>query len=557
MSGTAGAPRDVGVAVEASPPRATTLPELLDDCAETAPSAAALVAGDTRLTYADLAARSHSAARALRECGVAAEDVVAVMVPNVAEWLPTAFGALRCGARVDAFNTWAKSYDLDFLLRSSGASVLVMVDRVRTTDLIDQLRTLVPEIDAPGPLVSERFPRLRHVLVIGEDRPDGTGSWHALTAAHADGDPVVEPPQRGQRAAYVLYTSGSTSTPKAVPLCHRDLVVNAFHIGERLGLGEHDRVWLGSPLFWSYGCANAALAAMTHRACLVLQEQFGPREAVQLMESERVTAAYLLPAMIDALVTTVPERVRAITSLRTGATIGRPDTVERAATELGIGEICNIYGSTETYGNCCVTDHRLPLEVRTVSQGAPLPGVEVRMVDELTGAVLPAGEAGEAQVRGRITPGYLGDDAANAAAFTEDGWFRTGDRLRLNPDGTVSFVDRTTDMIKTSGINVSPLEVESFLVGHPDVREVLVVGAPHPAKDEVVIAFVIPRRSDLTRDEIVDYCRRNIAGYKVPWQVAFVDELPRTDTGKIARRLLRPQAATLVEHALSAEGAAP
>jgi fatty-acyl-CoA synthase len=536
-------------------PRASTLPQLLDDCAAAAPSAEALVAGTTRLTYAELADRSHAAARALRGVGIADDDVIAVMVPNIAEWLPTAFGALRCGARVDAFNTWAKAYDLDFLLRSSGASVLVMVDRVRNTDLIDQLRTLVPEIDATGPLSSARFPALRHVLVIGDDRPPGTGSWAALTAEHADGEPVPAPTNRGQRAAYVLYTSGSTSTPKAVPLCHRDLVVNAFHIGERLGLGDNDRVWLGSPLFWSYGCANAALATMTHRACLVLQEHFTPVEAAELMERERVTAAYLLPAMIDALATSAAERIRAIDSLRTGATIGRPDTVERAAIELGITAICNIYGSTETYGNCCVTDHRLPLYVRTTSQGTPLPGVEIRMVDEQTGAVVPIGEAGEAQVRGRTTPGYLGNDAANDAAFTDDGWFRTGDRLRFNADGTISFVDRTTDMIKTSGINVSPLEVESFLAGHPGVQEVLVVGAPHPSKDEVVIAFVVPRRPDLTPDDVIEYCRENIAGYMVPWLVAFVDELPRTDTGKITRRLLKPEAATLVEHALSADRA--
>jgi fatty-acyl-CoA synthase len=177
------------------------------------------------------------------------------------------------------------------------------------------------------------------------------------------------------------------------------------------------------------------------------------------------------------------------------------------------------------------------------------------MVDEETAAVVPVGEAGEAQVRGRITPGYLGDAAANEAAFTDDGWFRTGDRLRLNPDGTVSFVDRTTDMIKTSGINVSPAEVESFLAGHPDVREVLVVGAPHPSRDEVAIAFVIPRRPDLAPEEVIRYCKENIAGYKVPWRVVFVAELPRTDTGKIARRLLKPDATALVQNALAVEEA--
>ncbi|MFR9805021.1 class I adenylate-forming enzyme family protein [Pseudonocardia sp. RS010] len=540
--------------MSATPPAADTLPALLDLVTAADPAADALVAGAQRWSYGELADRSHAAARALGALGVGADDVVGLMVPNIAEWLPIAFGALRRGARVDAFHTWAKAYDLDFLLRSSGASVLVLAGRVRGADLLGQVRELVPEIDAAGPLRSARFPRLRHVVVLDAEAPSDL-SWADLVARHADGAPVVEPAGRAERPAYVLYTSGSTSAPKAVPLLHRDLIVNAFHIGERLGLGPADRVWLGSPLFWSYGCANSALATLTHGACLVLQEEFSPEAAVTLMEKEAVTAAYLLPAMVDALANGHAERMRSLTALRTGATIGRPDTVERAAVELGIAEICNIYGSTETYGNCAVTDHRSPLAVRMATQGPPLPGVEIRIVDEETGAPLPAGQPGEGQVRGRITPGYLDNPEADAAAFTPDGWYRTGDRLVLDDDGAVAFVDRTTDMIKTSGINVSPAEVESFLAENPDVREVLVVGAPHPSRDEVAVAFVIPRSAEVTADRIRDWAKGRIAGYKVPWLVTLVDELPRTGTGKIARRLLRPDAATLVESALVDGGA--
>jgi fatty-acyl-CoA synthase len=219
--------------------------------------------------------------------------------------------------------------------------------------------------------------------------------------------------------------------------------------------------------------------------------------------------------------------------------------IDRAVADLGIDGICNIYGSTETYGNCCVTDHRTPLERRRLTQGRPLPGVEVRIVDA-DGRVLPPGEPGEAQVRGRLTPGYLNDDAANAAAFTADGWYRTGDRLMLDDDGAVAFVDRTGDMIKTSGINVSPAEVEGFLADHPGVREVLVVGAPHPSRDEVVVAFVVPADPGLTAADLVAHAKRNIAGFKVPWLVTLVDDLPRTGTGKLTRRALRERAAELV-----------
>ncbi|WP_063712874.1 class I adenylate-forming enzyme family protein [Sciscionella marina] len=538
-------PGDVHGVPVPCPPSEPTIPRLIDAFAASTPGQEAVVTGTERFTYAGLAGRTHAAARALASLGVDEGSVVGLMAPNLAEWIPVAVGAMRCGARVDAFHTWAKAYDLDFLLRSSAASVLVLAGRVGSTDLLRELRVLVPELDHPGPLHSDRFPALRHVVVIG-DAIDRMGSWARLVADHAEGGPVIEPADRETAPAFVLYTSGSTSKPKAVPLCHRDLVVNGFHIGERMGLDAVDRIWLGSPLFWSYGCANALMATLTHGASLILQEHFTPGDAAELLAGEQVTAAYLLPTMIDALASKVADRVRAVTSLRTGLTIGRPDAVDKAAERLGIAEICNIYGSTETYGNCCVTDHRTPLERRRVTQGRPLPGVEIRIVDEETGAVLPSEQPGEAQVRGRLTPGYLGDAAATAAAFTADGWFRTGDRLVLHADGTVEFVDRTGDMIKTSGINVSPAEVESFLSGHHGVAETLVVGTPHPTKDEVVIAFVVPANDAVTEEDLIRYCKENIAGYKVPWLVTLVDDLPRTGTGKLLRRGLRNRAAGLV-----------
>jgi fatty-acyl-CoA synthase len=538
-------------------PAALTVPDLLRDCAAITPDGEALVAGTSRLSYAQLQRQVDDAHRALAGIGVVEDDVVALLAPNIAEWIAVSFGALACGARVDAFNTWVKAYDIDYLLGSSSASVLVLVDRVRSSNLLAELRTLLPELwqAEPGQWHSDVFPALRHVVVIGEEIPLGALSWSELASRPYDSPPLPDLTRRAESPAFVLYTSGSTKNPKAVPLCHRDLILNGFYIGERMGLTAEDRVWFGSPLFWSFGCANALMATMTHRACFVLQEQFEPDAAAELMAAERVTAAYLLPAMVDALAKGPAERVREIDSLRTGLTIGRPEEVEQAVVQLGVTEMCNVYGSTETYGNCCVTDHRMPLETRLVTQGEPLVGVEVRVADQNTGALLPSGEAGELQVRGRLMPGYLNDDEANASAFTEDGWFRTGDRMIVNADGTVSFVGRITDMIKTSGINVSPAEVESFLSGHPDIAETVVLGARHPHRDEVVVAFVVARTDGLTAADVIAYCKQRIAGYKVPWAVSIVPALPKTGTGKLVRRTLRDAAAELVEDKLK-EGAA-
>jgi fatty-acyl-CoA synthase len=525
-------------------PESPTLPALIRDIAAEAPEAPALVAGEVRWSYADLNLAARRAAAVLSGLGVGRDESIGLLATNTAIWPAVALGAMRVGARVDAFNTWVKAWDLEHLLRASGCHVLVMVSRVRVANMLAELRELLPELwsAAPGEWRSERFPALRHVIIIGDGAPRGAHRWDALAAAAElpDQDRIGADPNQ---AAYVMYTSGSTRYPKAVPLRHRDLIVNGFHIGERMGLTATDRVWLTSPLFWSFGGANALMATFTHGACLVLQEQFAAEEAVRLLAAERCTAAYLLPSIVDALAC-VADQVRQVTGLRTGITIGRPDEVRRVVEELGIPEICNVYGSTETYGNCCVTPHDAPLELRSTTQGPPLPGVELRVVAS-DGRVLGAGQLGELQVRGRVMPGYLEAADATAEIMTADGWFRTGDQARIRPDGAVQFAARLTDMIKTSGINVAPAEVESYLSGHPAVTDAAVVGAPHPTRGEVLVAFV-STRGDIDGNELRQYCRDGIAGYKVPWDIVVVPELPRTGTGKLTRRALAELAAERV-----------
>lgn len=540
-------------------PVSRTLPGLLDEITSRTPQAPALVAGHDRLTYANLADRARGAARALSLLGVERGSRVALLATNTAGWHEVAFGALRRGARVDAFNTWVRAYDLQHMLEASAAEVLIMVPAVGSTDLLAELRTVVPELwdCAPGQLRSATYPRLRHVVVLGDDNlPSGAESWTALLAATTSSGPhsktsgvadVDNDLSDPGDIAMVLYTSGSTLYPKAVPLVHSTMIENGFGIGERMGMCEHDRVWLGSPLFWSFGIANAAVATMSHGACLVLQERFSPQEAAVLMRTEGCTVAYLLPSIADALAVEVGPAVRSLDSLRTGLTIGRPDEVRRIVEELGIVGICNVYGSTETYGNCCVTPHSLPLEDRLVTQGEPLPGVELRIVDANSGTAVPVGEPGEIQVRGHVMPGYIGDPSTTVAVMTEDGWFRTGDTGLLRQDGRLQFLARHTDMIKTSGINVSPAEVESFLSQHPSVDDVAVVGAPHATKGEVVVAFVSTHDPDLSGNDVINFCKGAVASYKIPVAVVVVSDLPRTRTGKLARKQLLSQAKSALD----------
>ena len=541
-----------------TPPDCSSLPELLDYQAQLRPDAPALVAGTSRLSYRELADRAQLFAAALQRLGVKADTRVALLAPNIEEWMVAAFGALRLGVQLDTFNTWVRSWDLQHLLEAANTEVLITVPTVRSTDMLGELRQLVPELWSaqPGNLSSERFPALKHVIVIGDetgetDFPLAAQEFNELMREARDSS-IPANQAAAMSTGLVLYTSGTTQYPKAVPLKHRYLIENGYAIGTRMGLSSDDRVWLNSPLFWSFGGANAAMATMTNGACLVLQEHFTPEGAAELLAAEQCTAAYLLPSIIIALAEEVGPRIRAIDSLRTGVVIGRPEEVRRAVVDLGIPEICNVYGSTEVYGNCCVTPHTMPMEDRLISQGPPLQGIELRVVDMATDLAVPPGTPGELQVRGRVMDGYLGNPEATRDAVTEDGWYRTGDTGIVRSDGAVQFLSRHTDMIKTSGINVSPSEVEGFIESHPAVEEVAVVGAPHPSRGEVPVAFVVLRSgSVVSGQDIKDYCKSSMAGFKVPWAVEIVDQLPHTSTGKMMRKDLGEPAAAVVNSLLN------
>jgi fatty-acyl-CoA synthase len=520
-----------------TPPAPGTVPGLVDSLASTAGDRLAVISADERVTYASLAERSMRAAAALRDLGVGPGDSVALLAPNSAEWLAIAIGVFRRGATLHAFNTWVRPAELDYLVRAAAAMTFITVDAFANSDFVEMTADLIPELRThAGARGSSQHPELRHVVVLGDTQGlPGVRSWADIVTAASDeveadlGDPLAAP--------VVVYTSGSTRAPKAVPLVQRDMIDNGFAIGERMRLGQDARVWLASPLFWSYGIANATMATFTHGGTLVVQDRFDPRAAVEMLAREKCTAAYLLPTMVDALCQQAGAEMRALEHLRTGLTIGRTDEVQRVADELGVEGICNIYGLTEVYGNCCVTDTTDPLDVRVASQGEPLPGVELRIVDD-GGRVLPRGEAGQIEVRGRVMPGYLpAPDEEIPSPFTTDGWFRTGDSGLLRDDDRLQFVGRHSELIKTAGINVSPAEIEATLRTYPGVLEAAVVGMPDPARGEVPVAFLVTT-DPVDEADVVRHCREVLSSYKVPKRICRIEALPQTPTGKVARKSL-------------------
>jgi fatty-acyl-CoA synthase len=528
-------------------PYSRTLADLAFEQAERYGSYSAAISGEQVVSYTDLCQRAARIAASLRDLGVARGDRIGLLVNNRPEWLEAFLGTVIAGGVAVAFSTWSTTDELDWLMQDSAVRILITLDRFGESDFVAALRGLVPEAATADRCRSSRYPALRDVVLLGDSAAPGFTRYDALKSM----SPMARPaPGAGPTAAddaIIIYTSGSSSRPKAVPLSHGGIIENGFNIGERQGYQPTDRVLLAPPLFWSYGSANAMSATLTHGAALVLQGRFEPGEAIDLIERHRCTALYTLPAITSAIISHPSFRPVRVSSLRTGLTIGAPQDVIAAATVLGASKICNVYGQTESYGNCCVTPHDWPLERRAACQGPPLPGVEIRIVDAESGAELPHGEEGMIEVRGHVMRGYTGSSAAQtAAALTADGFFRTGDMGSLLPDGAISFSGRVTEMIKKSGINISPAEVEDVLMRHATVALAGVVGVPDATQGELLAAFVVPKPGATLRpDELVAHCRTLASRYKVPDFIEVRDSLPVTVTGKLMRRELKQIAASL------------
>lgn len=517
-------------------PLARTVAGLLNEMAERFPDREALVDATRRYTYRELNDASDVVARGLYAHGVRPGDHVAILMGNVAEWLIVDFAIAKLGATMVSVNTWVSKRELHYLLEHSDTKVLITQPRFLNIDYVGMLESLRAENAWPKALGT--------VICLGEG-PEWVVPYSVLLQSTPESvaAPVreltnaVDP----QGIACILYTSGSTSRPKGVPLQHFALIENMWSIGERQRLTEEDRLWLAVSLFWGLGCENALFALMTHGGCMVLQESFEPGEALRLLEEERCTVYYGTPNMTLALLEH-PERPRRdLSALRTGVTIGTPEQLQMAM-DLGAHAICNVYGMTETYANSSVIDAEESAFRRTTSVGPALPGNELKIVDPESGRVMPVGEPGEIRVRGYVTQGYYKDPEKTAESFDEDGFFLTGDLGYLDEDGHLHFRGRHKEMIKTGGINVAPVEVEEVLSAHPDIAQAYVVGLPDAERDEIVAAVIVVNDGSKVPelDDLHGFCRERMAAYKVPRRYRFAEdaELPLTSTRKLQKSRL-------------------
>ncbi len=528
---------------------ALTLGQMVDRAAARFPDRAAVVFKDERVTYADLKRRADDFARGLLTLGLRAGDHVVLWMPNRVEWNVANLGIAKIGAVTVTCNSRYKAREVEYVLRQSDAKALIMVDRfaAASVNYLEILRELGP---------GDRFPALRHVIVLGgSERPGGTlGFEDVERAGRAGGADLDAVRVRPEDAAEMLYTSGTTGEPKGCLLSHGNMYFKCRVYTDLHAWTSADRCLVPVPYFHIFGSMGGIAANCLVGSTQVLMDVFDPLEAMRLIEAERVTIFSGVPTMFITVLGHPAFGTRDLRSLRTGSIGAAPVPVEIMRRildrERGLGmDALVVYGLTEATGGTHWTRPGDPLERRVSTVGLRTAEIEDRVVDAATGREQPPGEEGELCIKGpTLMIGYYNKPEATAEKI-RDGWLHTGDMAVKDAEGYVRITGRLTDMIIVGGFNTYPAEIEDFLLRHPKVLDVSIVGVPDAIMGEAVMAFVIPKEgASLEPEEIIAFTRGKIANFKVPKYVEIVDRFPLTGSGKVQK--FRQKAYAVEKYAL-------
>ena len=505
-----------------------------------------------RWSYRELKAKVDALAAGLLALGLAPGDRVGIWSPNNAEWAITQFATAKAGLILVNINPAYRLAELEYALNKVECKALITAAAFKTGDYIAMLRELAPEIDrsAPGKLQAKRLPTLTTLIRIGADETRGFlrfddvlgigGERHRaaleeLAAKLQFDDPIN-----------IQFTSGTTGAPKGATLTHHNILNNGYFIGEALRLTDRDRVCIPVPLYHCFGMVLGNLACVTHGSAMVYPaEGFDPLATLEAVEAERCTALYGVPTMFIAELGHPEFKRFDLSSLRTGIMAGSPCPIEimkRCVNEMNMREVTIAYGMTETSPVSTQTSCEDPLERRVGTVGRVHPHVEIKIIDA-EGRIVPPGTRGEFCTRGYcVMLGYWGDAERTAEAINNAGWMHTGDLATIDEDGYCNIVGRIKDMVIRGGENVYPREIEEFLFRHPNVEAVQVVGLPDLKYGEELCAWVkLKPGTAATAEEIQSFCKGQIAHYKIPRYIKFVDAFPMTVTGKVQKFLMREE----------------
>lgn len=510
-------------------------------------------------TFKEFRDTCEQVARGLMAIGVQRGDHMAIWANNVPEWIYTQFGSAKMGAVLVTVNTNFRAYELEYLLNQSEANTLILVNGVREkNEYIRIIQQVCPEINdcAPGALQSEKAPHLKNVVHLGEEKISGMYSWKDLLEIGKN----VSKDELDERSAsldpddviMMQYTSGTTGYPKGVMLSHKNLLGNAQGMAEVMALGPEDSICIPVPLFHCFGCVIGTMCATVSGATMAPITIFKPDIVMAAVDALQCTALHGVPTMFIANLEEMENKHYDTTHLRTGVMAGStcPVAVMKGVIEkMGAEELTIVYGQTESSPGITQTRRDDPLKIRTETVGRALPHVEVKIVDPLNGNSLPPGETGELCSRGyHIMKGYYNMPEKTAEAIDADGWLHTGDLASMDEQGNCSIEGRLKDMIIRGGENIYPREIEEFLYKHPKIKDAQVVGIPSQKYGEEVAAFIQPKNGTLLNEnEVRGFCADNIAYYKIPRFIYFVEEFPTTASGKIQKYKLREMATRAAE----------
>ncbi len=528
-----------------------TIPQWLDHTAAQRPDHTACVFSEAgvRWSWAQLRDNADRLAAGLLKLGFERGDRLGIWSPNRPEWVLAQYATARIGVVLVNINPAYRLAELEYALNAVQCKGLISAAAFKTSQYLVMLQTLAPElaIQAPGALHAARLPHLRTVVRMGDDSTAGMLNFSSVLAL-ADAASLQQARLLGAQldrrdAINVQFTSGTTGNPKGATLSHHNIVNNARYVAAAMGFGGDDRLCIPVPLYHCFGMVMGSLVCTVTGGTMVFPgEGFEPLATLQALHDERCTALHGVPTMFIAQLDH-PEFLRFdLSALKKGIMAGSPCPIEvmkRVNTQMHMSDVTIAYGMTETSPVSFQSSPDDPLVKRVSTVGRVLPHLEVKVIDA-QGHTVPVGETGELCTRGySVMQGYWGD-AERTAQAVRDGWMHTGDLATIDAQGYCNIVGRVKDMLIRGGENVYPREVEEFLFRHPQVAQVQVFGVPDPRYGEEVCAWVVLKPGmSATAEDIRQFCQGQIAHYKVPRYVRFVDELPMTVTGKAQKFLMR------------------
>src|SRR5215469_8969051 len=537
-----------------------TIGDLLDDRATAHPTKEALVYSypeiglNLRLTYSEYRDESDLLAKALMALGISRGENIAVWAPNIPEWPLLMMAAAKIGAVLVTVNTNYKAQELEYVLRQGDISTLFTITSHRGNSYLDSIYTIVPElrsIQSPfsQKIESERLPRLERVVLIdGDTRPGLMGYKEMITlgksvssAGLAERQRLVHPDDVTQ----MQYTSGTTGFPKAVMLTHNNMINEAHICCGRAGMGPDDRQVTAMPFFHVAGSLGGIGYSLYLGCTLIPLISFDPAKELELFQSERATFSFNVPTMLIAMLNH-PRFIAGefdlsgLSRITTGATPVSIKLMEEIKARIG-ADCSIVYGMTETSGAVTQSMPYDSFEQKSATVGLPLPHLDLKVVDPLTGETAEFGQPGELLVRGHLVmKGYYNMPGKTAETIDSDGWLHTGDLATMNRDGYLNIVGRVNDMIIRGGENIYPAEIEAFLVRHPKLADAQIIGVPDGFMGEECAALLRVRAGEtVTEEEIRQYCVEGISKHKVPRYIRFVNQFPLTASGKVKKFELR------------------